>query len=72
MGRGVRSRAGHRGGDIVDRHGARGSDDERWNLENPEDDPLQDLRPRDDEPAEPAGDDEYVWPEMTDEYDEDD
>ena len=69
MGRGKREPAGHRGGDTRDRHGARGSDDYRWEGGNPEDDPLRDLRPQDEEPADPAAD-EYVWPEMTDETEE--
>jgi len=37
-----------------------------------EDDPLRDLRPEDDEyPADPAAD-EYVWPDLHDENEDDD
>ena len=71
MGRGKRDRMGHRGGDVCDWHGARGSDDERGDLKEPEDDPLRDLRPCDEDPPDPAGD-EYIWPEMNDENEEDD
>lgn len=71
MGRGKREPAGHRGGDTCDRHGARGSDDYRWEAGNPEDDPLRDLRPHDDYPEDPV-DNDYVWPELTDESIEDD
>ena len=71
MGRGKRAYPGHRGGDAPDRHGARGSNDERWDLKDPEDDPLRDLRPREDDMRYPAGDD-YIWPEMNEENEEDD
>jgi hypothetical protein len=71
MGRGKQDRAGHRGGDAGDWHGARGSDDGRRGSEEPEDDPLHDLRPRDEDLPDSAGD-EYVWPEMNDENEEDD
>jgi len=70
MGRGKRNRAGHRGGDVPGWFGARGSNHERWGTREPEDDPLRDLRPRDDDLPDPAGD-EYLWPEMDDEYDDD-
>jgi hypothetical protein len=73
MVRGKRNRAGHRGGGVSDRHGARGSDDDRWDKKEPEDDPLRDLRPVDEEPepGDPDGD-EFVWPEMSDANEEDD
>jgi len=71
MGRGKRVHTGHRVGDAVDWHGARGSDDERWDLKDPEDDPLHDLRSHEDDMRNPAGDD-YIWPEMNDENEEDD
>lgn len=71
MGRGKRDRAGHRGGDVIDWQGTRGSNHERWGSREPEDDPFRDLRPRDDDLPDPAGD-EYLWPEMDNEYDEDD
>jgi hypothetical protein len=69
MGRGGRNDAGHRGGQGSTRHSVRGSRDEPWDLMNPEDDPLRDLRPRDEDPADPAHD-EYVWPAF-DEADDD-
>jgi len=71
MVRGKRDHAGRRGGDVFDRHGTRGSNDQRWVVKDPEDDPLRDLRPHDDEMRIPAGDD-YIWPDMHDENEEDD
>ena len=71
MGRGKRDYAGHRGGYVIDRHGARGSDIDRWGVKDPEDDPLRDLRPQDDDMRYPAGD-EYLWPDMRDENEDDD
>jgi hypothetical protein len=71
MGRGKRDRTGHRGGDAGDRYGTRGSDDERWNLNYPEDDPLRDLRPHEEDIMNAAGD-EYVWPDMNNESEDDD
>ena len=60
--------AGPRGGDARDWHSARGSNDER---RDPEDDPFRDLRPRDDDMRNTASD-EYLWPDMHDEYEDDD
>lgn len=71
MGRVRKNPAGHRGGDTADWHGARGSDDNRWGLVNPEDDPLRDLRPQDEDLEDPASD-EYMWPDLSDENEEDD
>jgi hypothetical protein len=71
MGRGKRDHTGHRGGDAVDWHGARGSDDEQWGRKDPEDDPFRDLRPHDEDMRNPAGDD-YLWPETGDENEDDD
>lgn len=39
-------------------------------MPEPEDDPFRDLRPADEEPEEPSGE-EYVWPDMTGEDGED-
>jgi hypothetical protein len=72
MGRGKKNPAGHRGGDVRDRHAARGSDDKQWDREDPEDDPLRDLRPDEEEMRIPAGNDDYVWPDLSDETEEDD
>jgi hypothetical protein len=73
MARGRRIRAGHRGGDAGDWHAARGSDDERRNPKEPEDDPFRDLRPADEDPPDPPDPDgdEFVWPEMHDENEDD-
>lgn len=65
MAKGKRER---RGGD-PGRAGARVSD-RPWR--NPEEDPLRDLRPEDDEePLDPNAE-EYVWPDLTEENEEDD
>jgi hypothetical protein len=71
MGRGKKNSAGHGGGDLCDRHTARCSDDELWDRKNSEDDPLRDLRPHYEEFADPVADD-YIWPVITDEHEEDD
>jgi hypothetical protein len=71
MGRVRKKPAGHRGGDTTDWHGSRGSDDNRWGKVNPEDDPLRDLRPDVDDMLNAAGD-EYIWPDTSNEFDEDD
>jgi hypothetical protein len=73
MGKGKRVPVASRGGATRDRHAGRGSNGEQWDQKEPEDDPLRDLRPVDEEP-EPAGldNDEYVWPEMQDGNEEDD
>ncbi len=71
MARGKKIPAGHRGGDVADRHAARGSDDNRWSREDPDDDPLRDLRPHDEDILNATGD-EYVWPDLSDENNEDD
>jgi len=71
MGRGKRDIMGRHGDDARDWHGTGGSGDRRWDRKNPEDDPFRDLRPRNEELADPAND-EYLWPDMSDENDEDD
>ncbi len=71
MGRGKKNPAGHRGSDIRDRHAARGSDDKQGNIQDPEDDPLRDLRPQDEDTLNATGD-EYVWPDMNCENEDDD
>ncbi len=70
MTRGKKSPAGHRGGDARDRHAARGSDDLSWDRGTPEDDPLRDLRPEDEETLYPVSDD-YVWPDTSEHEDDD-
>lgn len=71
MGKAKRDRAGHPGGDVRDWYGARGNNGRWRDLPELEDDPLRDLRPRDDDLQDPAGD-EYLWPELNDENEEDD
>jgi hypothetical protein len=70
MGRGKRERAGHCGSDDGGWQGARGSE-RWWAPKDPEDDPLRDLRPHNEDPADPVIDD-YMWPDMSDENEEDD
>jgi hypothetical protein len=74
MGKGKRVPGGHGGGAVRHRHATQRSDDERWDQKEPEDDPLRDLRPVDEEPEPATGpdSDEYIWPEMQDESGEDD
>jgi hypothetical protein len=43
----------------------------RWGDGDLEDDPLRDLRPVEDDLRTPASD-EYLWPDMNDEYENDD
>jgi hypothetical protein len=69
MGRGGKDRAGHRGGLGYEGHGARGSNDDRWDPLNAEDDPRRDLPDPAEDPPDPAHED-YVWPEV-DEPDDD-
>jgi hypothetical protein len=71
MSKGKRRLAANRGGEVFDRHGGRGLNAERWGEGDVEDDPLRDLRPVDDDFRNPASD-EYQWPDMNDEYDDDD
>jgi hypothetical protein len=72
MGKGKKNPAAHRGIHLRDLHAVRGSDEKRWDREDPEDDPLRDLRPDEEEMRIPAGNDDYVWPDLTDENEEDD
>ncbi|MFA5268367.1 MAG: hypothetical protein WC379_10385 [Methanoregula sp.] len=71
MVKGKRRQVAGRGGNAIDRHGGMGRNDEQWSEVDPEDDPFRDLRPRDDDVRNPASD-EYMWPDMTDEYENDD
>lgn len=68
MGRGTRA-GGHRGGQSRRGLGVRGSNGERLDPEEPEHDPLRDLRDYDEDQSDPAND-EYIWPTV--EEDEDD
>ena len=71
MVKGKRRQSAKRGGDSVDRHSERGRNVHQLAERDPEDDPLRDLRPYEDDMKNPAND-EYVWPDMNEEYDEDD
>jgi hypothetical protein len=50
--------------------GPRGGNDLRWAEDLPEDDPLRDLRPHDEETEDPVAE-EYVWPDLNDNEDDD-
>jgi hypothetical protein len=71
MVKGKRRQSAKRGGEAFEKPGSRGRDDDRWGEGDPEDDPLRDLRPYEDDMRNQAND-EYVWPDVNDEYDEDD
>lgn len=68
MGRGNRG-GGHRGGQGHKGHGFRGSDGERLESEEPEHEPLRDLRDDDEDLVDPAND-EYIWPTVEEEEDD--
>ena len=70
MARVKKNPAEYRGGGIRNRHGS-SDDTNRWEQENPDDDPLRDLRPEEEDPRNPAND-EYIWPDMHDENEDDD
>jgi len=71
MVKGKRRQVASRGGNVIDRHGVRGQNGEQWGEMDPEDDPLRDLRPNEDEMRNTASD-EYLWPDMHNEYEDDD
>lgn len=71
MARAKRVPAGNRGSESRGRQAARGSEGKPWSLKEPEDDPLRDLRPVDEEPPLDSEGDEYIWPELQDEYEDD-
>jgi hypothetical protein len=60
MGRGQRE-GGHRGGEGYQGQSVRGSYDERWDLVDPEHDPLRELRDEEEDFPYRASD-EYIWP----------
>jgi hypothetical protein len=62
MGRGTRDRVGRRGGVGYEGQGVRGSNDDRWDLGNPDHDPSRDLRDMYEDLPDPVND-EYAWPE---------
>jgi hypothetical protein len=66
MGRGGKVSVGQRSGLVNERQSVRGSKNKPWDPMSPEDDPLRDLRVHEDDQQDPAND-EYVWPEYTDE-----
>ena len=71
MVKGKRRQSADKGSNAGDRHIRRIKHDEQWSERDPEDDPLRDLRPYDDDTRTPANE-EYLWPEMNDEYEDDD
>jgi hypothetical protein len=71
MVKGKRRQVAGRGGNVIDRHGVRDRNEEQWGETDPEDDPFRDLRPRDDDMRNPTSD-EYMWPDMHDDYEDDD
>lgn len=72
MARGKRVPAVRRGGEAGNSQAARGSDDRWRGKKEPEDDPLRDLRPADEEPEPPNPDgDEFIWPEIQEENEDD-
>ena len=62
MGRGTRDRGGHRGGTGYGGQGVRGSNDDRWDPANPDQDPGRNLMDIYEDLSDPVND-EYVWPE---------
>lgn len=68
MGRGERE-SGHRGGEGYKGRGVRGSNDDRWDPADPENDPYRGLRDDDEDLPDPANDD-YIWPRIEEEEDD--
>jgi hypothetical protein len=66
MGRIARESGGNRVSPVKGRQIAKGKKEKPWDPMNPEEDPLRDLRAHDEEPEDVAND-EYIWPEYTDE-----
>jgi hypothetical protein len=66
MGKIAHGRGGTRGSPVKTRQSVRGKKEGPWDPMNPEEDPLRDLRARDEDPEDVAND-EYIWPEYTDE-----
>ena len=67
MGRGERY-SGHRGGVGFRGHGVRGSNDDRRNPVEPENDPYRDLRDYDEDQPDLTNN-EYIWPIIEEEED---
>ena len=67
MGRGERY-SGHRGGEGFKGHGVRGSNDDRRNPVEPENDPYRDLRDNDEDQPDLTNN-EYIWPIIEEEED---
>ncbi|WP_292423209.1 hypothetical protein [Methanoregula sp.] len=68
MGRSTRDRAGNRGGKRFGGQNGRGTYDDPWDEENPDQDPCRNVRDLYEEPPDSPGD-EYVWPENEEEED---
>jgi len=71
MGRVRKNPVGRRSGDTSGWHNGHGSDDNQWGSMNREDDPLQDLRPQNEDLADPASDD-FMWPDLSGDNEDDD
>lgn len=71
MSKGKRRLAVGRSGDAAGRQGGQGRNTGSWGDREMEEDPLRDLRPVEDDFRSPSGD-EYLWPDMNDEYEDDD
>jgi len=63
--------AGQRGRENRDHHPVRGSEKGQWERDNQEDDPFHDLRPEEEDPRNSANE-EYIWPDLHDENEDDD
>jgi hypothetical protein len=68
MGRGERG-SGHRGSEEFRRYGGQGSNDERWDPADPDQDPIPAIRDDFEDLQDPAND-EYIWPTIEDEPDD--
>ena len=66
----ARAKRDRRGGDPA-LHSTRGIP-KRLEEKNPEEDPLKDLRPEEYEDPVDSAADEYIWPDLNDENEEDD
>ena len=66
MGKGGKVPIGQRSSPVNERQGVRGSRNKPWEPASPEDDPFRDLRIHEEDQPDPVND-EYVWPEYSDE-----
>jgi len=71
MGRAKKDPAGQRRRDNRNRHSVRGNGNGRWKPDSQEDDPFHDLRPEEDDMRN-SSNEEYIWPDLNDEDEDDD